>query len=94
MKRYLIYTAIVMGVLVAGFLIIVIGTVIIADNDQELDQYSYTVGYAFGMLVMVFSGGALIFGMFKLTVMVFFRKEEVHEDDVLDKDGPIDRYLK
>lgn len=94
MKRFLINSAIVLGVLVAGFIVVLIAVIVMGDDENEIQQYSYVAGYAFGLLVMICSAAILIFGMFKLTITIFFKKDDNQEDNVLDKDGPIDRYLK
>lgn len=94
MKRILVYSGIVIGILAVLFIVLVLGAAAIANDPAQRESYAYIVGYSFGMLIMFVAGVVLIFGMYKLTVLAFSKKEEPQEDNILDEDGPIDRYLK
>lgn len=90
MKRFLLYFFIGIGSLLGIFALIVAATLIIADNEVERQRISYNLGYAYGMFLFIAFIALVIYGVFRL----LFVKKQAPEEQPVDKDAPIDRYLK
>ena len=92
MKKLLLYGAIGIGSLIAIFAIIVVVVLVISNNETERERNAYSAGFAFGTFIVILIGGLVLFGLFKLTINIFFKKD--NDDTNIDNDAPIDHYLK
>ncbi len=92
MKKILLRVLLVVGLLVALFVALVVGVLVVADDQQDIERLSYKVGYAFGMFLVLLLAIAFIFVAYKLVAYALFGDRS--KQPPVDKDAPLDRYLK
>lgn len=92
MKKFLFHVALVIGSLVAIFFVLVAAVFLIADNEDQRERLAYQLGFTFGVFLVLLVAAILIFAAYKFLMYAIFGNKT--EKPPIDKDAPLDRYLK
>ncbi len=92
MKKFLFHVALVIGSLVAIFFVLVAAVFLIADNEDQRERLAYQLGFTFGVFLVLLVAAILIFAAYKFLMYAIFGNKT--ETPPIDKDEPLDRYLK